>query len=49
MFEFGASSIIVAFEEGRMEFDEDLLELSKRRIMVAVDVGMSLGQAQYHD
>jgi phosphatidylserine decarboxylase len=45
IFQFGGSSIIVAFEKGRVEFDQDLLEMSKQRIQVAVEVGMSLGRA----
>ncbi|KAK3368394.1 phosphatidylserine decarboxylase-domain-containing protein [Podospora didyma] len=45
IFQFGGSSIIVAFCEGRIEFDKDLLEMSKRRVQVAVEVGMSLGSA----
>lgn len=45
IFQFGGSSIIVAFERGRIEFDQDLVELSKQRIQVAVEVGMSLGHA----
>ncbi|KAL2131167.1 hypothetical protein VTI74DRAFT_5454 [Chaetomium olivicolor] len=45
IFQFGGSSIIVAFEKGRVEFDRDLIEMSKQRIQVAVEVGMSLGKA----
>ena len=44
-FQFGGSSIIVAFEPGRVKFDEDLLSVSKRRIMMDVEMGMSLGKA----
>jgi len=44
-FQFGGSSIVVVFEEGRIKFDEDLTGLSQQRIQVAVEVGMSLGQA----
>jgi phosphatidylserine decarboxylase len=44
-FEFGGSSIIVAFEEGRIHFDEDLREVSKRKIEMDVLVGQSLGKA----
>jgi phosphatidylserine decarboxylase len=44
-FEFGGSSIIVAFEPGRIKFDSDLLDFSRQRIMVDVEVGMSLGEA----
>lgn len=46
LFQFGGSSIIVAFEKGRIEFDEDLLSLSRQQIMVDVEVGMSLGKAR---
>lgn len=45
LFQFGGSSIIVAFEKGRISFDEDLLSISRQRIMVDVEVGMSLGKA----
>jgi phosphatidylserine decarboxylase len=44
-FQFGGSSIIVAFSPGRIEFDQDLLDLSRERIQVSVEVGMSLGRA----
>lgn len=44
-FQFGGSSIIVAFEKGRIEFDEDLLSVSRRLVMMDVEVGMSLGRA----
>ncbi|EXJ92976.1 phosphatidylserine decarboxylase [Capronia epimyces CBS 606.96] len=46
LFQFGGSSIIVAFEAGRIEFDADLLEVSRRPIMMDVEVGMSLGEAR---
>ncbi|KAF2104486.1 putative phosphatidylserine decarboxylase [Rhizodiscina lignyota] len=45
VFQFGGSSIIVAFQTGRIEFDEDLLNCSSQRIQVSVEVGMSLGKA----
>ncbi|KAK8095237.1 phosphatidylserine decarboxylase [Apiospora kogelbergensis] len=45
-FQFGGSSIIVAFQKGRVRFDQDLLDLSRLRIQVSVEVGMSLGRAQ---
>jgi len=45
MFQFGGSSIIVAFQKGRIRFDDDLLEFSRKRVQVAVEVGMSLGKA----
>jgi len=45
IFEFGGSSIVIAFEQGRIKFDEDLLSVSKQAIMMDVEVGMSLGKA----
>ncbi|KAJ9616179.1 phosphatidylserine decarboxylase [Exophiala oligosperma] len=45
LFQFGGSSIIVAFEEGRIRFDKDLLSVSRRLVMMDVEVGMSLGRA----
>lgn len=44
LFQFGRSSIIVAFERDRIRFDEDLLAVSMQ-IMVSVELGMSLGTA----
>ncbi|KAI9370611.1 phosphatidylserine decarboxylase-domain-containing protein [Aspergillus egyptiacus] len=45
IFQFGGSSIIVAFQKGRIEFDRDLIEPSKKAIAVDVEVGTSLGRA----
>ncbi|KAF1739618.1 Phosphatidylserine decarboxylase proenzyme 3 [Beauveria bassiana] len=45
LFQFGGSSIIVAFQKGRMQIDEDLLKLSQARIQDSVEMGMSLGYA----
>lgn len=45
IFQFGGSSIIVAFQKGRIQFDEDILKASKNAIAVDVEVGMSLGRA----
>lgn len=45
VFRFGGSSILVAFEPGRIQFDEDLEKFSLDKIMVDVEVGMSLGRA----
>ncbi|KAL4904477.1 hypothetical protein BDW74DRAFT_31246 [Aspergillus multicolor] len=45
LFQFGGSSIIVAFQKGRIQFDEDLIEPSKHAVAVDVEVGMSLGRA----
>ncbi|KAL4867074.1 hypothetical protein BDV12DRAFT_171918 [Aspergillus spectabilis] len=45
IFQFGGSSIIVAFQRGRIQFDEDLVRPSKNAVTVDVEVGMSLGRA----
>jgi len=45
IFEFGGSSIIIAFEKRRIVFDQDLVDCSKQQVQVAVEVGMSLGHA----
>lgn len=45
LFQFGGSSIIVAFENGRIEFDQDLRDMSNKKVQTAVEVGMSLGRA----
>ncbi|KIX96318.1 uncharacterized protein Z520_08096 [Fonsecaea multimorphosa CBS 102226] len=45
LFQYGGSSIIVAFEQGRIQFDEDLLSVSRHLVMMDVEVGMSLGRA----
>ena len=45
LFQFGGSSVIVAFEKGRIEFDEDLMKMSEQNIMVDVKMGMSMGRA----
>lgn len=45
IFQFGGSSIIVAFQQGRIHFDDDLRLNSLKRIQIAVEVGMSLGEA----
>ena len=46
LFQFGASSIIVAFRKGSIRFDNDLLKYSQERIQTSVEVGMSLGKAE---
>lgn len=46
LFLFGGSSIIVAFQNDRITFDQDLLDLSEQRIQISVEVGMSLGWAK---
>ncbi len=45
MFQFGGYSIILAFEENRILFDEDLSSISQRVVMIDVEVGMSLGSS----
>lgn len=45
MFQFGGSSIVVTFEKGRIEFDKDLLDVSKAATAMDVEVGMCLGKA----
>jgi phosphatidylserine decarboxylase len=45
IFEFGGSSIIVAFEPGRIQLDQDLKEASSQLIEMDVEVGMRLGRA----
>lgn len=35
----------MAFEQGRIDFDEDLSRFSNQEVMVDVEVGMSLGKA----
>ena len=45
LFEFGGSSIIVAFEPGRIQFDQDLKDASSQLIEMDVEVGMRLGRA----
>ncbi|KAJ5183275.1 hypothetical protein N7492_000891 [Penicillium capsulatum] len=48
LFQFGGSSIIVAFERGRINFDDDLGHFSNQEVMVDVEVGMSLGKASQY-
>ena len=45
LFQFGGSSIVVAFEEGSIKFVSDLDSMSRRQIMVDVQVGMSMGRS----
>lgn len=45
VFQFGGSSIIVAFQHGSIKFDDDLSRLSREKIQTSVEVGMSLGYA----
>ncbi|SPO06494.1 uncharacterized protein DNG_09184 [Cephalotrichum gorgonifer] len=44
MFHLGSPSIVMVFQRGMLQFDQDLLDSSKRQIEVAVDMGMSLGR-----
>ncbi|KAI0173179.1 putative phosphatidylserine decarboxylase [Hypoxylon sp. FL1284] len=44
-FQFGGSSIIVAFQNAAIKFDQDLLDLGRQKIQVSVEVGMSLGKS----
>ena len=46
MFQFGGSSIVVVFQKGMIQFDQDLLDSSMKQVQVSVDVGMSLGRAR---
>lgn len=45
IFRYGGSSIILAFESGRIDFDQDLLEVSQQAVMMNVKFGQSLGRA----
>lgn len=45
LFKFGGSTVMVAFEQGRIKFDADLERWSHDQIMVDVEVGMSMGTA----
>lgn len=45
LFKFGGSTIMVAFEEGRIKFDADLERWSHDQIMVDVKVNESMGTA----
>ncbi|OAQ59265.1 phosphatidylserine decarboxylase proenzyme [Pochonia chlamydosporia 170] len=46
VFQFGGSSIIVAFQYGLIKFDDDLSGLSEQKIQTSVEVGMSLGSSK---
>lgn len=45
LFKFGGSTVTVAFEKDRIQFDWDLEHWSQGQIMVDVEVGMSMGSA----
>lgn len=42
-FKFGGSTLVVLFEEGRMRFDDDLVDNSNGALETLVRVGMSVG------
>ena len=44
-FEFGGSSIVIAFEPSRIQFDQDLKDISSQLIETDVEAGMHLGRA----
>jgi phosphatidylserine decarboxylase len=44
-FSFGGSSLVLLFEPSRIQFDQDLIEASNRRIEVLGQMGQSLGRA----
>eukprot|EP01121_Diplochlamys_sp_Union-15-3_P018537 TRINITY_DN6764_c0_g1_i1.p1 TRINITY_DN6764_c0_g1~~TRINITY_DN6764_c0_g1_i1.p1 ORF type:complete len:473 (+),score=83.86 TRINITY_DN6764_c0_g1_i1:67-1485(+) len=45
-FAFGGSTVLLLFEKGRIEFDEDLLLNSSKQLETLVKVGQSLGKAK---
>ncbi|KAI0617772.1 Phosphatidylserine decarboxylase [Pyrenophora tritici-repentis] len=47
IFQFGRSSIILAFQKDHIRFDDDLRECSAAYIQVSVEAGMSLGKATH--
>ncbi|CAK7273859.1 phosphatidylserine decarboxylase [Sporothrix epigloea] len=44
-FKFGGSTLVVLFEEGRMKFDDDLVENSSGALETLIRVGMSVGHS----
>ena len=44
-FSFGGSTLVLLFEPGRIQFDQDLIDASKRKIEVRGLFGQSLGRA----
>lgn len=44
-FSFGGSCIILLFEPGRIQFDQDLVDETKRKLEVRGQMGQSLGRA----
>ncbi|PWZ02399.1 hypothetical protein BCV70DRAFT_156823 [Testicularia cyperi] len=45
-FKFGGSTIVLVFQRGRMQFDDDILNNSRAAIETLVRVGMGIGRAQ---
>jgi len=45
-FEFGGSALILLFEKGKIEFDEDLVEATKKGLEIRCLIGESLGKAK---
>jgi len=44
-FAFGGSTIICIFQKGTIEFDDDLLENSRKQLETLIRVGDSVGKA----
>ncbi|ROT41136.1 C2 domain-containing protein, partial [Sodiomyces alkalinus F11] len=44
-FKFGGSTIVVLFEEGKMQFDDDLVENSNGALETLIRAGMSIGHS----
>ena len=44
-FSFGGSSLVLLFEPGTIQFDQDLLDASSERIEVRCLMGQSLGRS----
>jgi len=44
-FKFGGSTIVCLFEEGRMKFDDDLVDNSTGALETLIRVGMSVGHS----
>ncbi|KAI0134466.1 phosphatidylserine decarboxylase-domain-containing protein, partial [Xylariales sp. AK1849] len=47
-FKFGGSTIVLLFEEGRMQFDDDLIDNSNGALETLIRVGMSIGHSPDH-
>ncbi|OIW28851.1 hypothetical protein CONLIGDRAFT_681796 [Coniochaeta ligniaria NRRL 30616] len=47
-FKFGGSTIVLLFEEGKMVFDDDLVENSKGALETLIRAGMSIGHSPAH-